>query len=169
MTRTLRGEARDVSSRSARVREVIRLSWVSDAYMAQVAYRARCWLRDLGVPLLPRLAHRFSMSFAQVSIGDAVTIGPGLYLLHGSVVIDGIVDIGPGVVIAPFVTVGLRAGELQGPTIEPDVVLGTGAKILGPVVVGKGSRIGANAGVVSDVPPGTTVVGAPAHPTAGSS
>ena len=78
--------------------------------------------------------------------------------------IDGIVEVGSGTVISPFVTIGLRAGDLAGPTIEPGVNIGTGAKVIGPVRVGAGAQIGANAVVVDDVAPQTTVVGAPARP-----
>ena len=67
-------------------------------------------------------------------------------------------------VIGPFVTIGLRAGELQGPVVERGVSIGTGAKVIGPVRVGAGARIGANAVVVGDVAPGATVAGAPARP-----
>jgi len=80
------------------------------------------------------------------------------------VVIDGLIEIHPGAVIGPFVTIGLRAGDVMGPTIGPNVSIGTGAKVLGRVRVGAGARIGANAVVVDDVPEGTTVVGAPARP-----
>ena len=66
--------------------------------------------------------------------------------------------------IGPFVTVGLRAGELQGPVLEGGVSVGTGAKVIGPVHVGAGARVGANAVVVGDVAAGATVAGAPARP-----
>ena len=74
-------------------------------------------------------------------------------------------EIRPGVVIGPFVTIGLRQGDIAGPTIEEDVSVGTGAKVLGPVRVGAGATIGANAVVVDDVEAGVTVVGAPARAT----
>jgi serine O-acetyltransferase len=61
------------------------------------------------------------------------------------------------------VTVGLRAGELRGPTIEAGASLGTGAKVIGPVRVGAGAQVGANAVVVRDVPAGATVTGVPAR------
>ena len=60
-------------------------------------------------------------------------------------------------------TIGLRAGDVRGPTIEADVSIGTGAKLIGPVRVGAGATIGANAVVVDDVPAGATVVGVPAR------
>jgi serine acetyltransferase len=83
------------------------------------------------------------------------------------VVLDGMVEVGSGTVISPFVTVGLRAGDVTGPTIERDVSIGTGAKLIGDIRVGAGAVIGANAVVTRDVPPGVTVVGIPAGPPAG--
>ena len=146
--------------------EVARLAWVSDAFLAQALYRAKARGQALGIPVLPRLAHRLAMAVAQVSIGDPVLVSPGVYLVHGQVVIDGLVEIGPGVVIAPFVTIGLRAGDVCGPVVGAGVSIGTGAKLIGPVRIGAGATIGANAVVVDDVAPGTTVIGAPARPAA---
>jgi serine O-acetyltransferase len=105
------------------------------------------------------------MVLAQISIGDPVVVQPGVYIVHGQVVIDGLVEVGSGAVISPFVTIGLRAGDVQGATIEPGVSIGTGAKVIGPVTVGAGATIGANAVVVGDVAPGATVVGVPATST----
>jgi serine O-acetyltransferase len=99
-----------------------------------------------------------------VSIGDPVIVAPGVYIVHGQVVIDGLVEIGAGTVIAPFVTIGLRAGDVRGPILEEEVSVGTGAKLIGPIRVGRGAQVGANAVVVDDVAPGSTVVGAPARP-----
>ncbi len=94
------------------------------------------------------------MACAQVSIGDPVVVRPGVYLIHGQVVIDGVIEIHEGVVIAPFVTIGLRSGDVRGPTIERGANIGTGAKVIGPVTVGAGATVGANAVVVDDVPGG---------------
>jgi serine O-acetyltransferase len=66
------------------------------------------------------------------------------------------------------VTIGLRAGNFAGPVLQENVNVGTGAKLIGPVTVGAGATIGANAVVLSDVPAGATVVGAPARPVVGS-
>jgi serine O-acetyltransferase len=158
-----RGEGERFGSRLDALAQMIRLAWVSDAFLAQVLYRGKARMQARGVPLLPRIAHRLAIALAQVSIGDPVVIEPGLYIAHGQVVIDGIVSIGTGAVLAPFVTIGLRAGEFQGPTIERGVSVGTGAKLLGPIRVGAGARIGANAVVLDDVPAGATVAGAPAR------
>jgi serine O-acetyltransferase len=103
------------------------------------------------------------MIVAQISIGDPVVLEPGIYIIHGQVVLDGLVDVGAGTVIGPFVTVGLRAGHVRGATIGRSVSIGTGAKLIGEVRVGEGAQIGANSVVVSDVPAGATVVGAPAR------
>jgi serine O-acetyltransferase len=163
VTAGYRGERADFHSRLDAVMQAIRLSIVSDAFLAQVLYRAKASLQARGVPLLPRLAHRLAMALAQVSIGDPVIVQPGVYIVHGQVVLDGAVEIGSGVTIAPWVTIGLRAGVLQGPTIEDGVQIGTGAKVIGPVRIGAGAQIGANAVVTEDVPSGATAVGVPAR------
>jgi serine O-acetyltransferase len=142
--------------------QVLRLMWVSDAFLAHALYRLKAALQRRGVPLLPRIAHHLAMAFGQVSIGDPVVMEPGVYIVHGQIVIDGIVEIGYGAVISPFVTIGLRAGDWGGPSIGRDVSIGTGAKVLGNVKVGAGARIGANAVVIDDVPEGATAVGVPA-------
>ena len=158
-----RGERHEFRSRLDTTLQVGRLAWVSDAFAAQLLYRVKARAQARGVPVLPRIAHRLAMVLAQVSIGDPVVMQPGVYIVHGQVVLDGLVEIGPGVVIAPFVTIGLRAGDVQGPVLEAGVSVGTGAKVIGPVRVGEGATIGANAVVVDDVAPGTTVVGVPAR------
>ena len=163
ITADFRGERHEFSSSADAARQMLRLALVSDAYLAQALYRLKASLQRRGVPLLPRIAHRLAMVAAQVSIGDPVVVAPGVYLIHGQVVIDGVIEIHEGVVIAPFVTIGLRAGDIRGATIERGVNIGTGAKVIGPVRIGAGATIGANAVVVDDVPAGATVVGAPAR------
>jgi serine O-acetyltransferase len=162
VTAAYRGERSQFRSGLDTAAQCLRLAWVSDAFLAQMLYRVK--VRTRGLPVVPRLAHRLAIMTGQVAIGDPVTMAPGVYIVHGQVVIDGITEIGPGVTIAPFVTIGLRAGNLQGPVVEPDVQIGTGARIIGPVRVGARAVIGANAVVVGDVPAGTTVAGAPARP-----
>jgi serine O-acetyltransferase len=162
-----RGERSQFRSGLDAALQAIRLAWVSDAFAAQVLYRLKARLQARGVPLLPRLAHRLAMALAQLTIGDPAIVAPGVYVVHGQVIVDGLVEIGPGVVLSPFVTIGLRAGNVLGPTIEAGATIGTGAKVIGPVTVGAGARVGANAVVVDDVPPGATVVGIPARVVAG--
>jgi serine O-acetyltransferase len=168
ITAARRGDRHDFRSGTDAALQAIRLAWVSDAFAAQVLYRAKARLQALGIPVLPRIAHRLSMLLAQVSIGDPVIVQPGLYILHGQVVIDGFVEIGPGVAIGPWVTIGLRPGDFTGPTIREDVTIGTGAKLLGRLEVGAGAKVAANAVVLADVQPGDTVAGAPASSVARS-
>ena len=167
-TAAFRGERAAFRSRGDALTQVVRLAWTSDAFLAQVLYRLKARGQARGIPVLPRLAHRLAMAVAQVSIGDPVVVAPGVYVVHGQVVVDGLVEIGPGVVISPWVTIGLRAGDVRGATIGRDVSIGTGAKVIGPVTIGAGATIGANAVVVDDVAPGATVVGAPAREVGGA-
>jgi serine O-acetyltransferase len=158
-----RGERHRFRSRGDAIVQALRLMWVNDAFLAQALYRVKARLQALRVPILPRIAHRLAMIIAQVSIGDPVVVHPGVHIVHGQVVLDGFVEVHSGTVIAPWVTVGLRHGSVIGPTIGPNVRIGTGAKLIGPIEVGAGARIGANAVVVDDVQSDTTVVGIPAR------
>jgi serine O-acetyltransferase len=158
-----RGERHEFRSNLDAASQALRLAWVSDAFLAQALYRAKARLQALGVPVLPRMLHKLAMVSAQLTIGDPVVVAPGVYIVHGQVVVDGLVRIETGAVISPFVTIGLRAGDVTGPTIERYASIGTGAKLIGPVRIGERAKIGAGAVVVEDVPPGATVAGVPAR------
>jgi serine O-acetyltransferase len=158
-----RGEGRGHLSRTEVALEILRLSWTSDAFLAQVLYRGRVSALRRGIPVVPRLFHFGSMTLGQVCIGDPVLVRPGLYLPHGQVVVDGITEVGSQVILFPWTTVGLRGGNFQGPVIGDGVHVGSGARVIGPVSVGPSARIGANAVVVGDVPAGRTAVGVPAR------
>ena len=167
VTAQYRGERAEFRGRADLALQMLRLAWVSDAFLAQALYRVKARLQGLGVPVLPRIAHRMAMGLAQVSIGDPVVVHPGVYIVHGQVVVDGLVEIHSGVALFPWVTIGLRAGDVRGATIEDGASIGTGAKVIGPVRIGAGATVGANAVVVGDVEPRATVAGAPARPTHG--
>ena len=158
-----RGRRLDSASGPRVALEALRLMWESDSFLGQSLYRLKARLQALGVPILPRICHRLAMVSAQIQIGDPVVIQPGVHLAHGQIVIDGIVEVGSGTTIFPFVTIGLVAGQFVGPTIGPQVSIGSGAKVLGPVTVGARAKVGANAVVLEDVPAEATVVGAPAR------
>lgn len=164
VTAGYRGERSEFRSRVDGVLQILRLMLVSDAFAAQVCYRAKAALQRRGVIILPRLLHRMAMVLADVAIGDPVVVEPGVYIVHGQVVIDGFTRIGGGTCLFPWITVGLRAGVFQGPTIGPRCNIYTGAKVIGPITLGADVSVGANAVVVADVPDGLTVVGAPARP-----
>jgi serine O-acetyltransferase len=159
-----RGERYEFRSRCDAIGQAVRLAWASDAFLAQALYRLKARLQALGIPIAPRLLGLGASTIAQVEIGDPVVIEPGVHIAHGQVVIDGFTLIRTGTVIAPFVSIGLRAGTFNGPVIEEHVNVGTGARILGPLRVGARARIGANAVVTKDVEADATVVGVPAHP-----
>jgi serine O-acetyltransferase len=157
-----RGERHQFRSRIDGVRQALRLMLASDAFLAQAAYRVKARTQARGIPVLPWIAHRVAMISAQVSISDAAVLHPGVFIPHGPVVIQGVVVVHTGAVLQPWTTIGLIGAGVIGPTIGPRASIGTGAKVLGPVSVGANARVGANAVVLNDVPPNTTVVGMPA-------
>lgn len=158
-----RGEGRTHLSRTELLAEALRLTFSTDAFLAQVLYRGRVAALRRGVPVVPRLCHVGAMTLSQVCIGDPVVIAPGLYLPHGQIVIDGITQLSSNVTVFPWTTIGLRAGDFTGPRISEGVHVGTGAKVLGAVEIGANARVGANAVVIRHVAGGDTVVGVPAH------
>lgn len=159
-----RGERFEFRSRTDGVLQALRLAWASDAFLAQALYRLKARLQAAGVPIIPTMLRMLARVIAQVEIGDEVVIEPGVQIAHGQVSIGGFTVIRTGTTIAPFVSIGLRSGTFEGPSIEEHVEVGTGVRVLGPVHVGAGARIGANAVVINDVAPGATVVGIPARP-----
>lgn len=163
--RRFRGEPKmELGGRVPILREAIRLSSVSDTFFAQCCYRMKAAAQRRGIPVLPHVLHRLAIVTGQICIGDPVHVDPGVYLPHGQVVIDGFTTVGSGAVLYPFTTLGLKAGDPKGPTLEAGAQIGTGAKVVGAVTVGARAMVGANAVVVADVAPGATVVGAPARP-----
>jgi serine O-acetyltransferase len=116
--------------------------------------------------LVARLLSQFGRFLTGIEIHPAATIGRRLFIDHGSgVVIGETAEIGDDVTLYHGVTLGgtsLATGKRH-PTLQDGVIVGAGAKILGPVVVGTNARIGANAVVLSDVPVGVTMVGIPAR------
>ncbi len=129
-----------------------------------VAHRIAHPLEKLGIPLLPRLIMTVARAITGVEIHPAAVIGRGLFIDHGmGVVIGETAVIGKNVTLFQGVTLG-GTGKQKGkrhPNIGDNVVIGTGAKVLGSITIGAHSIIGANAVVIRDVPPHSTVVGVP--------
>lgn len=135
---------------------------LTDGTPAMVLYRLMQWARRWKLAPLELLFNRFNSVFCNCIIGRGAEFGPGFVLIHSTgVVINGGVRGGSNVYIEHQVTIG--ADRRQTPIIGSDVFLGAGAKVIGAVTVGDGARVGANAVVVEDVPPHTTVVGIPAR------
>jgi serine O-acetyltransferase len=164
--------ARDVSAAKERdpaaadVSHVeILVSW--PGVHALLAHRVAHALTDLGVPLAPRALAYASRSLTGIEIHPAAEIGDGLFIDHGTgVVIGETAELGDNVTLYQGVTLGgtgFATGKRH-PTVEDNVTIGSGAKLLGPIRVGHGAKIGANAVVIHDVPPNSTVVGNPGHP-----
>lgn len=164
ITLRYRVEPHEFRSSFALIYQIIRLAWVSDAFFAQIAYRAKARLQYYRVPFLPSLLHKVAMMHSQVCIGNPVVVEPGVYFPHGQIVIDGFTHIEKNVVIFPWVTIGLKAGNLNGPTIQKGAHIGTGAKVIGEICVGRNAKVGANAVALKDIKHNETVVGAPAKP-----
>jgi serine O-acetyltransferase len=102
-----------------------------------------------------------------IEIHPAARIGSEFFIDHGSgVVIGETVEIGDRVTLFQGVTLGgtgFATGKRH-PTVQDNVTIGSGAKLLGPITIGHGAKIGANSVVIHDVPPNSTVVGNPGHP-----
>ncbi|MBV8556792.1 MAG: serine acetyltransferase [Planctomycetaceae bacterium] len=135
---------------------------LTDGTPAMILYRLMQWSRRWRLAPLEILFNKLNAVCCNCIIGRGAEFGPGLVLIHSTgVVINGRVRGGSNVLIEHQVTIG--AERRQNPVIGDDVFLGAGAKVLGPVSIGDGARIGANAVVVDDIPPHCTVVGIPAR------
>ena len=123
-------------------------------------------LFEVGVPVAPRSIAYVSRTITGVEIHPAAKIGKGLLIDHGSgVVIGETAEIGDDVTIYQGVTLGgtgFATGKRH-PTLGDEVTVGSGARLLGPIEVGRGAKIGANSVVITDVPADATVVGNPGH------
>jgi serine O-acetyltransferase len=132
--------------------------------MANAAWR-REWY------LLGRVVSHIGRLLTGIEIHPGATVGRGVFIDHGmGVVIGETAEIGNNVTLYQGVTLGgttLDKGKRH-PTLEEDVIVGAGAKVLGPLTLGRGARIGSNSVVVKDVPAGVTVVGIPAKAVRGN-
>ncbi|MDD6796338.1 MAG: serine O-acetyltransferase [Clostridiaceae bacterium] len=132
---------------------------------AVIAYRISHALYKARLFFLARLISQLSRFFTGIEIHPGATIGKGLFIDHGmGVVIGETAEIGDNVTLYHGVTLG-GTGKDKGkrhPTLGNNVVVGAGAKVLGPINIGNDAKIGANSVVLKDVPAGATAVGIPA-------
>jgi serine O-acetyltransferase len=157
-------QTRDPAARDVGSLEILML-W--PGVHALLAHRVAHALHSVGVPVLPRLIATIARSITGIEIHPAATVGRGFFIDHGmGVVVGETAEIGEDVTLYQGVTLGgtgFATGKRH-PTVQDNVTIGSGAKLLGPITVGHGSKIGANSVVIHDVPPNSTVVGNPGHP-----
>ncbi|HEX3510803.1 MAG TPA: serine O-acetyltransferase EpsC [Solirubrobacteraceae bacterium] len=155
---------RDPAARTASDGEIL-ATW--PGIHALLSYRVAHALQEAGVPLVPRMLSMLTRAFTGIEIHPSSRIGTGLFIDHGAgVVIGETADIGDNVTLYQGVTLGgtgFATGKRH-PTVQDNVTIGSGAKLLGPITIGHGAKIGANSVVITDVPPNSTVVGNPGHP-----
>ena len=155
---------RDPAAQGVSTLEILS-SWAG--VQALLAHRAAHVLLRAGVPVLPRVIAYMTRAVTGVEIHPAAVIGREFFIDHGAgVVIGETAVIGDRVTLYQGVTLGgtgFQRGKRH-PTLGDNVTVGSGAKLLGPIAVGDGAKIGANTVVVEDVPPFATVVGNPGHP-----
>ena len=167
MFESIRRDVRCVFERDPAARSTLEVVLLYPGLHAVWGHRISHWL---WVHELKWIARAFSQALRWITgieIHPGAKIGPGLFIDHGmGVVIGETAEVGVDVTMFHGVTLGgtsLEKGKRH-PTIGDRVVIGAGAKVLGPIKVGEDSRIGANAVVVKEVPTNTVVVGVPGQP-----
>ncbi|MFP4147048.1 MAG: serine O-acetyltransferase [Halorhodospira sp.] len=166
MLRRLREDIRCVMDRDPAARNAFHVVTTYPGFHALVIHRLTARLWRWRLRWLARFLGLLSRWFTGIEIHPAARIGRRFFIDHGmGVVIGETADIGDDVTLYHGVTLGgtsWQSGKRH-PTLGHDVVVGAGAKILGPIRVGSGARIGSNAVVLKDVPEGATMVGIPAR------
>ncbi len=155
---------RDPAARGVGAGEIL-ASW--PGVHALLSHRLAHALDEAGIPILPRAIANSARTLTGIEIHPAAQIGRHFFIDHGmGVVVGETAEIGDNVTLYQGVTLGgtgFATGKRH-PTVEENVTIGSGAKLLGPIRIGHGSKIGANTVVIHDVPPMSTVVGNPGHP-----
>ena len=160
----LKEDLKVVFERDPAVRSVFEIIFCYPGFHAMFFYRWSHWLWIHQLRFLGRLVSHFGRFLTGIEIHPGATIGRGFFIDHGmGVVIGETAEIGENCTLYHGVTLGGTswAKEKRHPTLGNNVIIGSGAKILGPFKVGDDSKIGSNSVVVKEVPPTATVVGIP--------
>lgn len=168
MFKTLRKDIQAVKDRDPACRGTLEVLTCYPGFQILYYHRFAHWLWTHGFKLLARMVSQLGRSVTGIEIHPGAKIGPGFFIDHGmGVVIGETAEIGENVTLYHGVTLGGTSWkkEKRHPTIGNNVVVGAGAKILGPFTVGENSKIGAGSVVVHEVPPDSVVVGIPGRVT----
>ena len=160
----LKEDIKAVFDRDPAARSALEVFFCYPGLHALWFHRLAHWFWKRHCYFLGRLTSHLGRFFTGIEIHPGATIGKGFFIDHGmGVVIGETAEIGDNVTLYHGVTLGGVSWEKtkRHPTVEDNVVIGSGAKVLGPFTVGKGSKIGSNSVVVKEVPPHATVVGIP--------
>lgn len=163
---SVRDELKHIMARDPAARTALEVVLCYPGFHALMLFRAAHWLWMRDAKLAARWLSSFTRFLTAIEIHPGATIGEYFFIDHGhGVVIGETAEIGDRVTIYHDVTLGGTSDERgkRHPTLEDDVIVGAGAQLLGPIRIGKGARVGANAVVVKDVAAHESVVGIPAH------
>lgn len=161
----LLSDAKNILSKDPAAGSLAQVMLLYPGFHALIYYRISHWLYKHKRRFLARVVSQWGRGFTNIEIHPGAQIGKHLFIDHGAgVVIGETAEVGNNVTIYHGVTLGGTGKDVgkRHPTIEDDVLLGAGAKVLGPITVGRGSRIGANSTILKPVPPESTAVGSPA-------
>ena len=171
MFKAMREDIRGVKERDPAARSWLEIVLCYPGFHAIVLHRAAHWAWRRNLKLLGRTISQLGRFLTGIEIHPGAAIGSRIFIDHGmGVVIGETAIIGDRVTLYHDVTLGgvspsidsdSQRNQKRHPTLEDDVIVGSGAQILGPVTVGRCARVGANAVVTKDVPQGVTVVGIP--------
>ena len=164
MLRHLKSDIQAVLDRDPAARNALEVILCYPSFKAVRRHRRAHWLWNHNMKLLARIVSQRTRKKTGIEIHPGATIGEGFFIDHGmGVVIGETAEIGNNVTIYQDVTLGGTGKDVgkRHPTIGDNVVIGAGAKVLGPFTVGAGAKIGASAVVLKEVPPFSTVVGNP--------
>jgi serine O-acetyltransferase len=168
MFKTIKNDVTAVFDHDPAARNLLEVILCYPGFHAVMLHRLAHWLWNHRLRLAGRWTSHLSRFLTGIEIHPGARIGKGFFIDHGmGVVIGETSEIGNNVVLYQGVTLGgtTHSKGKRHPTIEDNVVIGAGAKVLGPFTVGEGSMVGAGSVVVHVVPPNSTVVGVPGRAT----